>query len=47
MEVKCDVKDCRYNKTNKCTRNEIEVMKISAYDEDSAECLNYLSAMEG
>ncbi len=41
MLVKCYVEDCKYNNENRCNKEEIEIMKISAYDDDSAECLDY------
>ena len=41
MIVKCHIEDCVYNLKNTCNKEEIEIMKVSAYDEDSAECLDY------
>ncbi|WP_300384708.1 DUF1540 domain-containing protein [Clostridium sp.] len=41
MIVKCYVKDCIYNSENTCSKEEIEIMKVSAYDLDSAECMEY------
>lgn len=41
MIIKCHIKDCKYNNKNKCSKEEIEIMKVSAYDADSAECLDY------
>lgn len=41
MIVKCFVEDCIYNTENFCTKDEIEIYTISAYDTDSAECLDY------
>ncbi len=41
MIIKCHVEDCKYNYKNTCTKGEIEIMKISAYDDNSAECLDY------
>lgn len=41
MNVKCHAIDCLYNIKKSCSKEEIEIMKLSAYDEDSAECLNY------
>ena len=33
--------DCIYNKDNTCNKDKIEIRKVSAYDEDSAECMDY------
>lgn len=41
MEIKCLVKDCKYNINNTCNKEEIEICKVSAYDENSAECIDY------
>lgn len=40
MKVKCKAKDCFYNKNNICLKEEIEIEKVSAYD-NSAECIDY------
>lgn len=41
MLVKCNAKDCRYNNVGICRKDEIEIDKISAYDDNSAECVDY------
>lgn len=41
MIVKCFAKDCIYNTENVCTKDEIEVCTVSAYDNNSAECMDY------
>lgn len=41
MIVKCFSKDCIYNSENICTKDEIEVRKVSAYDANSSECMDY------
>lgn len=41
MVVKCHVADCIYNYKYYCNKEEIEIKKVNAYDDDSAECLDY------
>lgn len=41
MVVKCSMKDCKFNKNNMCIKDEIEIWKITTYDEDNPECMDY------
>lgn len=41
MIAKCNAKDCKYNKVGICEKDEIEIDNVSAYDINSAECMNY------
>lgn len=41
MEVICHIKDCVNNKEGHCSKDKIEIMSISSYDIDNAECLDY------
>jgi hypothetical protein len=41
MVVRCNAKDCRYNSVGICTKDEIEIDKVSAYDTNAAECIDY------
>lgn len=39
--VKCSMKKCKFNKNNICSKDEIEIDKITTYDEDNTECMDY------
>lgn len=41
MKVNCKAVDCFYNIKNICVKDEIEIDKVNAYDNNSAECLDY------
>lgn len=41
MIVKCFMKECKFNKEDICTKEEIEIFKITTYEEDSPECMDY------
>lgn len=35
------MKKCKFNKNNICSKDEIEIDKITTYDEDNTECMDY------
>ena len=41
MIVKCFAEDCIYNTEKVCTKDEIEVCTVSAYDTNCVECMDY------
>lgn len=41
MIIKCHAKDCAFNNDGTCSKDEIEIAKISSYDDNSAECVDY------
>lgn len=41
MIVKCFMKECKFNEDNTCTKKEIEIFKITTFDEDNPECMDY------
>lgn len=35
MIVKCFMKECKFNKDDTCTKEEVEIVRITAYEEDA------------
>lgn len=42
MIIECFAKDCIYNIRNKCNKDKIEIKKVNAYDDNCAECMEYI-----
>ena len=41
LKVKCKANDCFYNVNGICVKDEINIEKVNAYDDNCAECVDY------